>query len=310
MHRKFLNLLVLSLIYTISAHGLLADAYAQEDEQIIVISEKVGRAIDLAERNRYSLFPEIEGFRSAMFFQLPDSTILVKIDYVETGKKETKLLKNLSGSEIEKVREHIESFDELHSENYEGEKKPKTMPRQMYKNQPIALAVILGIYAPSLNEVNKLIADVEEHQFPDGPYVGIRAVLSVIPEILLFGEYSYWESIVEGWTELYIVDLRLKVQSVHLTGLYQIYGDLFAVGGGFGIYFADYKDTQSDEVHHHLKNQAVGFHLCAGIIDWPDSKLFNLSLEVRYVFATIGGTSEGFPKTELSGPMIAASIMF
>ena len=133
-------------------------------------------------------------------------------------------------------------------------------------------------------------------------------------QVLILGDYHYWESAVEGRTELYTVDLRLKVQSIQLTGLYKIPSNLLALGCGFGIYFADYKDTYSDlnydEVVHHWNNQALGFHLCAGLFEWSISKLFNLSLEGRYAFITIGETSDGFPKTELSGPMLTVGIIF
>jgi len=61
--------------------GVSADwlpAQATEGEPFVV-SDVVGNVIDVEERNRYGLFPEIEGSHSAAFFRIREGSYLVKI---------------------------------------------------------------------------------------------------------------------------------------------------------------------------------------------------------------------------------------
>jgi hypothetical protein len=58
--------------------------YAQDEEgKIVITSEHVGEIIDLEERNTYNLFPDIEGFKSAVFLILPDGSYVLKITRVD-----------------------------------------------------------------------------------------------------------------------------------------------------------------------------------------------------------------------------------
>ena len=42
-------------------------ANAEEQEEVIIVSEEVGEVIDAEERERFGLWPDIEGFKSATF---------------------------------------------------------------------------------------------------------------------------------------------------------------------------------------------------------------------------------------------------
>jgi len=307
MCRKIFIPLLIYLTFVLVGGGFFRLTYAQQAGKAIIVSEKLGPVIDLNERNRFKLFQQINGFQSAIFFQLPDSSFLVKIVYIENLSERTTFLRNLSTNEIERVREHVDQFEDI---PVEIEKKPPITPEPLVRrNQSIALAVYLSYYAPSLSRVNELIGDVEGTDFPSGPGIGYRVIISKIQKVLFLADYYWWTSTVRGETELYRIEMRLKVQSINITGLYKIYRNVVSIGMGFGYYFAGYKDA-GYEKELYFKNNAFGLHVCAGLFEGPNNKLFNFSLEGRYVFATIGATNEGFPKSQLSGPMITLSIMF
>jgi hypothetical protein len=70
--------------------------YAQdEDGKIVVIGEHVGEIIDLEERNIYNLFPDIEGFKSAVFLMLPDGSYMLKITRVDKANGEEIIIRTL-----------------------------------------------------------------------------------------------------------------------------------------------------------------------------------------------------------------------
>lgn len=62
-------------------------AFAKNKEKVIVISERVGEVIDAEERERFGLWPEIKGFKSAIFLQLPDGSYVAEITYEENGEE-------------------------------------------------------------------------------------------------------------------------------------------------------------------------------------------------------------------------------
>lgn len=75
--------------------------YAQDEEgEIVIICEHVGEIIDLKERNTYNLFPDIEGFKSAVFLMLHDGSYVLKITRLD----------ETNGEEII-IRTHIEERD-------------------------------------------------------------------------------------------------------------------------------------------------------------------------------------------------------
>lgn len=311
MLRNFFIIYIFFQLFIISIGTNIQLSHAQEEGKLFIVSEKVGTEIDLYERNKYQLFQKIEGFQSAVFLKLSNDTYMVKIVFYDNNEEKNKVLKDLTNNEIEKIQNHINNIAEIKNKTYDGVEESSDSINKNKENQPYALAVLLGYYAPSLQYVNELSGDEQESNFPAGPCVGYRIIVSKIPKVLILGEYYYWESIVRGTTDLYWINMKLRLQSANITGIYKIFTDYLAVGAGIGFYFTDYSDMDRySEVIRHFKNETVGFHLCAGIFEGPNNKLFNFTLEGRYVFATVKDTPEGFPKTELSGPKIIASIMF
>lgn len=69
---------------------LLTDVlWAENQEKVIVISDKIGELIDVHEREQYNILPAIENFKSAVFLQLPDSSYVLEVTYEQDGKEKT-----------------------------------------------------------------------------------------------------------------------------------------------------------------------------------------------------------------------------
>ncbi len=59
---------------------LFGQLLAQEEEgEIIIISERVGKEIDQEENDKFKLFQGINGFQSAVYLKLPDGRYILKI---------------------------------------------------------------------------------------------------------------------------------------------------------------------------------------------------------------------------------------
>jgi len=133
MFQKNAFLVMLSIIIVFSSFNRLL---AQENEdKTIIISQRVGAVIDLEERNYFKLFPGIKGFQSAKFFQLPDSTFKVKLTYLEDQIEKTRFGR-LRESEIKKMRESIDHFEEIQIGIYQpkiGTPTPKTQLIKVYE---------------------------------------------------------------------------------------------------------------------------------------------------------------------------------
>ena len=67
--------LFLSIMFFIFSNLLTLVPLAAQEEQgeIIIISERVGKEIDPEEREKFKLFEGINGFQSAVYIKLPDN---------------------------------------------------------------------------------------------------------------------------------------------------------------------------------------------------------------------------------------------
>ena len=83
----------------------------KEKDEIIIISDLVGEVIDLEERNKYGLFPYIEGFQSAILIKEPDGKYAFKVTYQDETSDEEKV-KSIYQKEslIYQIRARIENF--------------------------------------------------------------------------------------------------------------------------------------------------------------------------------------------------------
>lgn len=110
MFRKLFIQPTLYFIIVLSPFNLLL---AQDKQnEVGIISQRVGDVIDLREKNYYQLFPDIMGFQSAIFLQLPDSTFIAKIFCLD-DETEKVHFKRLSESEKISLRESIDQCEEI-----------------------------------------------------------------------------------------------------------------------------------------------------------------------------------------------------
>ena len=73
---------------------------AQEEEgEIIIISERVGKEIDQEENDKFKIFEGVKGFQSAVYIKLPDGRYFLKIIYQDEKTGEIKISRVLQ-SEI------------------------------------------------------------------------------------------------------------------------------------------------------------------------------------------------------------------
>ena len=64
------------------------------EEGKVILSDKVGEEIDREERNKYSLFPNIKGFQSAVLLQSSDGNYAFEITCLSEKTGEEKIIFN------------------------------------------------------------------------------------------------------------------------------------------------------------------------------------------------------------------------
>lgn len=87
--KLFFSVLMFISIVLLSFDGLCAQ---EQEEEIIIVSERVGEEIDLEGRKEYNLFPAIKGFQPAISVKLPNRklsnrTYLLRINDVENKER-------------------------------------------------------------------------------------------------------------------------------------------------------------------------------------------------------------------------------
>ncbi len=105
-------------------------ALAEDQEKVIIISEEVGEVIDTEERAKFNLWPEIKGFISTVFLQLPDGSYVAEVTYEKDGEKE-KIRTPQSETSIASVKHYIENYEEIETPSFAskgGNKKKKIVP--------------------------------------------------------------------------------------------------------------------------------------------------------------------------------------
>ncbi|TES92858.1 MAG: hypothetical protein E3J87_03895, partial [Candidatus Cloacimonadota bacterium] len=111
-NRKFsLSPTALVLLIVLMLLCSIGVGFAQNQEKVIVISEKVGEVIDVEEREKFQLFVAFKGFKSAVFLQLPDGSYVAEITYEEDGEEKKTRLPQTEKS-IESFRNYLENYSE------------------------------------------------------------------------------------------------------------------------------------------------------------------------------------------------------
>ncbi|MBE0571507.1 MAG: hypothetical protein IH618_08185 [Ignavibacteriaceae bacterium] len=90
---------------------LFSQTCAQNDVSTNLTNPIIGDTLSLDERNFYQLFPQIEGFQSAVFYLNPDSTLNADVKYSDDGVLKDTLIKNYRS--LKNLNYHIYARDAL-----------------------------------------------------------------------------------------------------------------------------------------------------------------------------------------------------
>jgi len=121
MSRKhFLSIMFFICSYLLSFVPLSAQ---EEEGEIVIISERVGKEIDKKESDKFKLFEGINGFQSAVYIKLPDGRYFLKISYLDEKSGETKISRTLqSEASIKSRGNYIDRFEEIQARKEEEER--------------------------------------------------------------------------------------------------------------------------------------------------------------------------------------------
>jgi len=113
-----------SLLFFIGSYLLTLVPLAAQEEQgeIIIISERVGKEIDPEEREKFKLFEGIQGFQSAVHIKLPDGRYFLKITYRDENSGELKIRRiQQSEASIKNSGDYIDRFEERQAEKQKNQ---------------------------------------------------------------------------------------------------------------------------------------------------------------------------------------------
>jgi len=114
---------ILSIVLFISTFLLTLVPLAAQEEQgeIIIISERVGKEIDQEEAERFKFFQNFKGFQKAVCYKLPDNSYIWKITFFDEITNELKVkYRQDSESSINKYRDYIDRFEEIKAKKLQG----------------------------------------------------------------------------------------------------------------------------------------------------------------------------------------------
>jgi hypothetical protein len=135
----FLKCFLSTFLFISIIYFSFGQLYAQEEEgEIIIISERIGKEIDPEENNKFKLFEGINGFQSAVYIKLPDGKYFLKITYRDDKTGEIKISRVLqSEASIKNRGDYIDRFEEIQAEIHQYQKlsKPQTVSSDSGKIQ-------------------------------------------------------------------------------------------------------------------------------------------------------------------------------
>ena len=175
--------------------GPVAKVYAQEvKDKVVILSPRVGSAIDAAERERYELFPEVRDFDRAVFLQTPAKTYYAKIMFVGPHGERRNTTVQYSENALLVLAEEIEHFEDLKEKKYhmgdqpakirvvESEIKPEEAVAQRTQGTDVVVLLKSGQEIEgklvSVRDSSVLIA-VEDEETSPGLSTGIKGILAI-----------------------------------------------------------------------------------------------------------------------------------
>jgi|GEM_PF-969965 len=118
--KYFFSIIFFICFYLITIVPLSAQ---EEQGEIVIISERVGKEIDPEEREKFKLFEGINGFQSAVYIKLPDGRYLLKITYLDEKTGEIKISRTQQSElSIKNRGDYIDRFEEIQTRKEEEER--------------------------------------------------------------------------------------------------------------------------------------------------------------------------------------------
>jgi hypothetical protein len=175
--------------------GPVAKVYAQEvKDKVVILSPRVGSAIDAAERERYELFPEVRHFDRAVFLQTPEKTYYAKIMFIGPDGAGRDTTVQYSEDTLSVLAERIEHFEELKQKTYhigerpakirvvERELRPKEEAAQWTQGTDVVVLLTSGQEIEgelvSVRDSSVLIA-AESGRIPPGLPAQVHGILAI-----------------------------------------------------------------------------------------------------------------------------------
>ena len=148
---------ILSTVFFICSYllTLMPLSAQQEQGEIIIISERVGKEIDPEERDKFKLFQGIKGFQSAVYIKLPDGRYFLKITYLDEKIGEIKISR-IQQSELSiKIRgDYIDRFEEIQARKVEEERTGEIQAHQDSTYQEPGTAFYLELGGKVFGSIN------------------------------------------------------------------------------------------------------------------------------------------------------------
>jgi len=118
--KKMVAYIVVVVLLSNCAHNLVHYRH-YETTRPIVISVRVGEAIEPEERGKYTLFPEIDGFKTAVFYSIADGGYEVRI----ITENKSLVAVNRDSLAVMILRDYINRYEEILNSKREFEEKWK-----------------------------------------------------------------------------------------------------------------------------------------------------------------------------------------
>ncbi|MBI4723309.1 MAG: hypothetical protein HY769_10030 [Candidatus Stahlbacteria bacterium] len=201
---KFQALVLLSIQIGVCGGGT---ALAENEEKVIILSDKVGEVIDVIEREHFEFFQDIKGFKSAVLLQLPDSTYVAEIRYEKDGMEEKTRFQQ-SEREIEILRDYLDRYEEISKsdENKRAFEEKWNIPRMEYVKRDTGKVFM---YSP----VSRLKA------IELSPYVGKTIDETENKHFELFDVKDLEEAIILKEDTLYYLLIKSKTDDISIVFL-------------------------------------------------------------------------------------------
>jgi len=104
----------------------------------VVVSERVGEIIDLGERNAFELFLFAKHFKSAVFYQRPDSSYVAVI-YLGEAEEKSVRLQEVDQATFLRIREHIDYFGREHVKDNTKSADPLVNNTELWKKRLVQI---------------------------------------------------------------------------------------------------------------------------------------------------------------------------